>query len=237
MATTARFLMKLALALALVLTGATALVFYAHQHASSLDAVWPDKPTASRGAAPPLAAQHAALAPSGALGITIELPVGDHWGERDRVAKLFKTLLAQEYRAAWTSRWSDQLGGVIPDELWPCLAALDAGTTDDFHVFNRWLLDPEYRLSRPGCTPSATTPTSYVRVRFAFVASADAPRVANMSTPVWVALFLAGVTSMTAGLVVCIFILLTRHRIARSPRYDDGDGAARDEQAPPAEET
>ena len=89
MTTTARFWTKLALALALVLAGAAALVFHAHQHASSLDEVWPDKPTASRGAAPPLAAQHAALAPAGALGITIELPVGDHWGERDRAAKLF----------------------------------------------------------------------------------------------------------------------------------------------------
>ena len=237
MTTTARFLTKLALALALVLAGAAALVFHTHQHASSLDAVWPDKPTASRGAAPPLAAQHAALAPAGALGITIELPVGDHWGERDRVAKLFKTLLAQEYRAGWTSRWSDHLGGVIPEELWPCLAALDAGASEDFDVFNRWLLDPGYRLSRPGCTPSATTPTSYVRVRFAFVESADAPRVANMPTAFWVALFLAGSTSSFGGLVRCAFLLVTRDSADRPARDDDGDGAARGERAPAAEET
>ena len=224
MATTARFWTKLALALALLLAGATALVFHAHQHASSLDEVWPDKPTASRGAAPPLAAQHAALAPAGALGITIELPVGDHWGERDRAAKLFAALLAQEYRAAWTSRWSDQLGGVIPEELWPCLAALDAGTSEDFDVFNRWLLDPKYRLSRPGCTPPATTPTSYVRVRFAFVQSADAPRIANMPISLRVALIVAGIASITGGLMRCIFILLTRHRIARSAQDHDGDG-------------
>ena len=213
MTTTARRSTKLALALALVLAGATALVYHAHQHASSLDAVWPDKPTANRGAAPPLAAQHAALAWPLGEGLTIELPVGEHLGERDRVAKLLTTLLAQEYQAGWLSRASHNLRGVMPEALWPCLAALDAGTSEDFDVFNRWLLDPEFRLSRAGCAPSATTPESYVPVRFTFIASAHAPRVANTHMAVWVALFVAGFTSIAGGLVRCGFILLDRNPV------------------------
>ena len=237
MTTTARFPRKLGLALTLVPAGAAALVFQFHQHASSLDAIWPDRPTAKREAAPPLAAQHAALAPAGGPGLTIELPVGDHWGETGRVAKLFTSLLAQEYQAGWISRASNRLRAVVPEALWPCLAALDAGTSRDFDVFNRWLLDPEHRLSRPGCTPSANTPTSYVRVRFAFVASADAPRVANMPTAVWVALFVAGITSIIGGLMRCAFLLVTRNSADRSARDDDGDESARKERAPAGAET
>ena len=214
MTTTARFWTKLALALALVPAGATALVLHAHLHAASLDAAWPDKPTTQGAAPPPLAAQHAALAPAGALGITIELPVGDHWGERERVAKLFTAVLAREYQAGWISRRSHNLRAVIPEALWPCLAALGAGANDDFDGFNRWLLDRETRLSRRGCTPSATTPMAYVRVRFAFIASAHAPRVANMPTAAWLALFFAGVTSIAGGLMACMFILVTRNHAA-----------------------
>ena len=199
MTTTAHRAAKLALALAFVLAGAAALVFQAHQHASSLDAVWPDRSTAKRGAALPLAAQQTALAWPPGEGLTIELPVGNHWGERERVAKLFTTLLAQEYQAGWISRASHDLRGVLPEALWPCLAALDAGASESFDAFNRWVLDAEHRLRRPECTPPATAPESYVPVRFAFVASAGAPRVANTHWAVWVALFVAGMTSLTGG--------------------------------------
>jgi len=206
--TMTRRLAKLALALALVLAGAAALVFHAHQHASSLDAIWPEKPAATRAAAPPLAAQHAALAWPPGQGLTIELPVGAHFGERERVAKLFTTLLAREYQAGWVSRASHDLRAVMPEALWPCLAALDARTGTPFDAFHRWLLDPGHRLSRPGCAPSAATPTSYVPVHFVLAPSADAPRVANTHMAVRVALFLAGIMSIFGGLMGCAFILL-----------------------------
>lgn len=213
MNTTHRRSTKLALALSLVLAGAAALVINAHQHASSLDAVWPDTPTVKRGAAPPLAAQQAALTRQPGSSLVIELPVGEHLGERDRVAKLFTDLLTHEYHVGWISRASHVLQGVTPDALWPCLAALGAGTSGDFDVFNRWLLDPEYWLSRPGCTPSAATPTSYVPVHFALVASADAPRVANTHIAVWVALFVAGIAIIFGGLMRCAFLLVKRNRV------------------------
>ena len=225
MTMTARLLAKLALALAFVLAGAAAIALHAHQHADSLDAVWPDTPTAKREAAPPVEAQLAALDWPAGPGLTIELPMGQHFGERDRVATLFTTLLAQEYQAAWISRASRDLRAVMPKTLWPCLAALDADATEDFDVFNRWLLDPEYRLRRPGCTPSATTPTWYVPVRFALVASADAPRVAGTHMAVWVVLFVAGIVSIVGGLMRCAFILLNRDRVHRSSH----DGAQREE--------
>ena len=215
---------KLAFALTFLLAGAAGLVFQAHQHASSLDAVWPDKPTAKRGPAPPLAAQHAALGWPPGEGLTIELPVGNHWGERHRVAMLFTTLLTEEYQTGWISRVSHDLRGVLPEALWPCITALGAGTSEDFDAFNRWLLDPEHRLSRPGCTLAAATPTSYVPVRFAFVASADAPHIANTHWAVWVALFVAGITSIAGGLMGCVFILGTGNRIDRATRDDDGQG-------------